>query len=606
MQYLLARILSYRPRPGRMILPAFALLLALAVACGSAAAPVEPQGATDAVPQADGAGSQDTAGSGGAPTAVPTPASPAEVASTEVHPGKVTWLVGSFANERMTYCLAGGGGHDYGRQIHAFLISTGVQDGAKVLVPGVATKWESSPDGRTWTLTIRDGVKFHDGSELTAEDVLWTLRWAIGPQAAEYSTGGGCLTQSQLTENIEQTGPNQVSVTYKETFPTFVEQFSESTSTWIGTVYPAGLGEGPSVLHDEAVEAAFDRNPIGAGIFKLVNHTAAESMEFERFDDHYYQPANGLPEDRRPRFTTLDLRLVPEPATRVAALRAGEADVAPVTLGAKEQIEAGGGRIIWGEEGVYFYARLLGCWEENIPCHDIRVRQALNYTVNREAMRDRLFGGPEVMQVKGFTSVTPSTIGYVPELDPFPFDPEKGRQLLAEAGYPNGEGFGTLIINTWPSTAMPNMPAAAQYVAEVWSKELGIDTEVNVGEEASIKELTRLTEEAYGQVLFRDNETRLDAASMLNGTWGRNPDRPDRASRVPEVVAIAEKTRVIVDPEERVPALTEAYLRFREESNDISMGYVNIPWGVGPRIVTWEPYPMAFYPTALHTITLAE
>jgi ABC-type transport system substrate-binding protein len=189
MQYLLARILDGRPSPWGIVAPLSAVLLVLAVACG-AAAPAEPQSASDAVPPGASGAEQNTAGSGAAPTAAPTPASPAAVASTEVHPGKLTWMVGSFANERMTYCLAGGGGHDYGRQIHAFLIESGMEDGARVLEPGIATNWEVSPDGKTWNVTIRDGVKFHDGSEVTIEDVLWTLRWATGPQAVEYSTGG--------------------------------------------------------------------------------------------------------------------------------------------------------------------------------------------------------------------------------------------------------------------------------------------------------------------------------------------------------------------------------------------------------------------------------
>ena len=157
-----------RPRLWKIVLPSFALLLVLAIACGSAAAPAEPRSAADPAPQ----DAVSTGSSGAAPTAAPTPASPVEVASTEVHPGKLTWMVGSFANERMTYCLAGGGGHDYGRQIHAFLIDSGVENGARVLQPGVATDWGVAEDGKTWTLTIRDGVKFQDGKELTIEDVL--------------------------------------------------------------------------------------------------------------------------------------------------------------------------------------------------------------------------------------------------------------------------------------------------------------------------------------------------------------------------------------------------------------------------------------------------
>ena len=89
--------------------------------------------------------------------------------------------------------------------------------------------------------------------------------------------------------------------------------------------------------------------------------------------------------------------------------------------------------------------------------------------------------------------------------------------------------------------------------------------------------------------MFRDNETRLDGSSMLNGGYGRNPDRPDRSSRDADVVALAKEIRVIVEPNERTRRVAEFYLRARDESNELMMGYVNIPWGVGPSIATWEP-----------------
>jgi ABC-type transport system substrate-binding protein len=581
----------------RAIVLGVMLSVVFIIACGGAAEPTAAPAAPTSAPQA-----------AAQPTAMPEATSPPEVMSPEVNPGKVTWMVGSFANERMTYCLAGGGGHDYGRQIHAFLLESDVKDGARFIVPGIASKWSVNSDGTSWTVEIREGVKFHDGTELDIDDVLWTWRWGMGPQAKDYATGGACLSNSQLTESFEKTGPNEANVTFNTVFLDFEDDFGSAGGNWIGTIYPAGLGEGPDILHDEAVEAAFDRNPIGAGQFTLEEHVASDKMVFERFDDHYYTPANGLREDRRPRFQTLEIRLAPEVATRVAAVRAGEADIAPVTLGAQEQIEAGGGRLLFGQEGAFFFARLLGCWEEQYPCHDIRVRQALNYTVDRVSMRDKLYRGPEVFQIKGFPNVTPSTVGYSSDIDPFPYDPDKGRELMIAAGYAvpgtDGKDFGKFIINTWPSAAVPNLPEAAQFVAEVWKKELGIDAEVRVSEESAVKKLTRLTEDAYGQVLFRDNETRLDGSGILVGGYGRTPDRPDRSSRDPDVVALAKEIRVIVDPAVRVPRLNEFYIRARNESNELMMGVVNIPWGVGPRILTWEPTPLAFYVNGVHTITL--
>ena len=578
-----------RPKVSQVLGLGVLSALLLIVACGGAAAPapspapvvVEKEGEKIVV-------------------ANPTPIAAPVRAAGEVHPGKVTWLVGSFANERMDYCLAGGGGHDYGRLIHEFLIMSGDVEGARKLEPGIATEWSVSADGTAWTFTVREGVKFHDGTELTVDDVYWSIQHATNPEVPEYATGGGCLSESGLIDRVEKTGPNQITSYYKGPYLYWDSYWSDATGVWIGVVYPKR-----DKFHDEAAELAFDRNPVGAGKFRLVDHVASDKMVFERFDDYFYQPANGFAEDRRPRFSTFDLRLVPEVSTRIAAVRSGQADVAPVTLAAKGQIEAGGGRLVFGKEGSFFIARLLGCWEEQYPCHDLRVRQALNYTVDRISMRDKLFGGPEVMEVKGWTYITPSTLGYTPELDPFPFDPDKGRELLAAAGYPGGEGFGKLIIHTWPSTAIPNMPEAAQFVAQIWRQELGIDAEVRTSEEAAIKKLTRLTEDAYGQVLFRDNETEIDGAKLLDGNYGRSPDRPDRVSRDPDIVALAQRTRVISGPG-REKALNEAYLKMREDSGELMMGYVNTPWGVGPRILTWEPLPLAFYATGLHTITLAD
>jgi peptide/nickel transport system substrate-binding protein len=595
------RIIGGYTMATRIVTILIGLTLVLLVACGTAAPdptavpdPTATQTAETA-PAAEPTAApveSDTS----QPTATPQMApSPAEV---EVSPGKVTWIVGSFGNERMTYTLGAGGGHDYGRQLHAFLISSDVEDGQRVLVPGIATEWAVSDDGLTWTVTVRKGVKFHDGTELTVEDVLWTLRFAMGPQAQHYATGGASLNISPIIDKVEQTGPDKVSVTTKiptSDFPSFI---SEGDGSWVGTIYPR-----QEEIYDEEALVEYDRNPIGAGFMSLEEHVPASMMSFERFDDFYYQPANGFPIDKRVKFTELDLRLVPEEATRVAALRAGDADIAPVSLAAREQMEAGGGRLIFGQEGVYFYVRQLGCWKEQFPCHDKRVRQALAYAIDKELMRDQLYGGPEVMQVKGWPSVVPSTIGYSPELDPFPFDPDKARQLLADAGYPEGRGFEKLIVNTWVSSSFPLMPESAQVAADSWRRELGLDVEVKVGDEAALKEGTRLTEDYHGQILWRDNEARIDAASILRSGYGTE-DRKDGAHNDPELFELTQQALAVFEPSERPKALNNVYRRMREEAYDINLGYINIPWGVGPRIKTWEPYPMAFYPSALHTITL--
>jgi peptide/nickel transport system substrate-binding protein len=322
-----------------------------------------------------------------------------------------------------------------------YLISTNEK---REMVPGIASQWGLSADGLTSTFTIRKGVKFHDGSELKPEDALWTLQHYYGPTAFEYHTGSASFI-SRAREKRELSGPDKVSLITKTPVVELAYLLSEAGNQWLH-VMPKRIKQ-----HDLKEEAAYDKNPIGAGFMKLVKHVPADSMTLERFDDYYYQPKNGFPEDKRVNFTQLDLRLVPEEATRIASIRAGEADIVPASLATRKQAEAGGGRVVFGQEGVVMEVKLVGCWEPQYPCHDKRVRQALNFAIDKEVMRDRLYG-PEVFQVRGWFFVTPSTIGYKPGLDPYPFDPNKARQLLADAGYPGGKGFGKLIVNTTSAT----------------------------------------------------------------------------------------------------------------------------------------------------------
>jgi peptide/nickel transport system substrate-binding protein len=565
-------------------------LLLAGVACGSAAAPATSAPATVAPAAPEVA----------EPAAVPTAAAQGVQPSAEVtvNPGKVTWMIGAWGNERFTYNYSVGGGNNYARIMHGFLIATNERT---ELLPGIASSWDFSPDGRTWTVTVREGAKFHDGALITAEDVWWSWMHYWGKDqsgsALDRVTQSSAQSMARVVETIEQPASDQVSITTTVADAGFpAAMISESAGNWYGVVPKRPL------VHNDAQESAYDLNPIAAGPMKLVRHVPAERMQFERFGDYYYQPAYGLPEDRRVKFTALDLVLVPEESTRAAAIRAGDADIAPITLATREQVEAGGARVVFGKEGVYMYIRQAGCFKPQFPCSKKAVRQALAYAFDKELMRDRLFGGLEAFQAKGWTHVTPSSIGYSPELDPYPFDPEKARQLLAEAGYPGGEGFGKLIVNTWVSSSMPFLPESAQLIADSWRKELGLDMEVRVGDESALKE-EFLTDRLHGQILIRDNETRLDGSSSQRSSYG-TPEHAGRLHENPDITKMVLDSLAVFDPDQRAVAFNEGYKRLREESYDISVGYANIPWAVGPRVAEWQPRPLAFYPSELHTMTL--
>ena len=564
------------------------LTLALAVACGGSPAAPDPT----AAPAAEPTGAM--SGEPAQPTAAAQPAAPP--GEVEVNPGKLTIMVGDLGTERFDPAVAsgaGGTGPIYARIMGGYLISDNETRG---LVPGIAEDWGFSADGLTWTFTIRDGVKFHDGSDLTPEDVLWTFQHYFGPEAIDYTTSSLLLMVARALDTIELSGPNTVSLTTQLPITPVATELSSAGNQWFH-VLPRR-----DEVHNVEVELAYDNEPIGAGAMQLVARTPASVMEFERFDDFYYQPDNGFAIDKRVNFQSLDLFVVGEEATRVAALRAGEADIVPASLNTREQVEAGGGRLVMGPEGILIEARLLGCWEEQHPCHDKRVRQALEYAIDKELIQNQLYGGPEFFQAKGWFAVTPSTISYTPELDPYPYDPDKARQLLEEAGYPGGDGFGKFIVNTNPAIAMPFLVESAQATADVWRKELGIDVEVRVGDRVSVEK--RLgAGELNGQMLWADNDTRISADRTLKSNYGEL-EEPDRTHSDPELAALVHEVTGIVDQDEREQAVAELMVQLRRESYMLGVGYANIPWGVGPRVETWRPYPLAGYPSALFTITL--
>jgi peptide/nickel transport system substrate-binding protein len=580
----------------RLVIVLLGLTLVLAVACGTAAPepttvpdPTATQ-AADTAPAAEPTAAP-TASATSQPTA--TPQAAALPAETEVNPGKLTIMVANMANERFDLVFnSGEGWANYGRTVHGFLISDNEK---KEMVPGIASDWGLSDDGLTWTFTIREGVRWHDGSELVPEDVLWTLQHHFGPQANEYATDTGAASISRMVDRVELSGPNEVSLITKKPITNLADRVSEAGG------YSFHVMPERELLHDETEELAYDSNPIGAGPMGLEEHIPAQVMKFDRFDDFYYQPKNGFPEDKRVKFQSLDLFLVPEEATRVAALRSGEADIVPASLPTREQVEAGGGRLVFSPEGVYVWALLMGCYEPQHPCNDKRVRQALDYAIDKKAIQS-FMGGPEVFQIKGWTFATPSTIGYTPELDPWPQDVAKARQLLADAGYPEGEGFGKLIVNTFPATGIPLQVEMAQLAAEFWRRELGLDVEVRVGDTTALRQ-SEVAGELNGQILWRDNETRRDTTALAVSRYG-DPEIGGQAHDDPELFRMVQETFGVLDADERAKATERLYLRLRDESYQLGIGYVNIPWGVGPRVATWEPYPLSGWPSALHTITL--
>ena len=522
-----------------------------------------------------------------------------------VNPGTVTVMSTTFGGER--FSQRGSSPTDYERQFHGYLIDSDVVDGRMIIVPGLARRWELSSDGKTTKYTIREGAKFHDGAYIETEDALWSLQNSMGPEAFEYGVGAG-LRYAQNMRSISITGPNEISVVSNVSIP----EMHRYTSRGSGTASVSAVFPRRPNLYDEAGELAYDLNPIGAGPIRLREHSLGESMTFERFGDYYHQPANGFFQDQTLQFQTLRLVLAPDESTRVAALRANEVDMARVTLQQKDQIEAGGGQLVWSAEARAFMIMPEGCHDEMIACSDKRVRHALQYAIDKETMQNQLWGGPEVMQIKGWFMVTTSTIGYSEDLDPFPYNAMKAQQLLAEAGYPNGEGFPKLTINTYISPFIPFMVESAQLAADSISETLGIEVEVKQHDKSAIGRARHFMPSDYkGQLYWGGNDGRMSAVGIVGGSYSNsgiatNPAFGTYLHNNQELRDHYDRIRATVGRDGEHAAWNEYYKILKEESYHLGLGYLNLSWGLGPRIETWQPHPLSQHATAFHTIVLKD
>jgi hypothetical protein len=147
----------------------------------------------------------------------------------------------------------------------------------------------------------------------------------------------------------------------------------------------------------------------------------------------------------------------------------------------------------------------------------------------------------------------------------------------------------------------PFLPESAQLAADYWRRELGIDSEVRVGDEVSMKRSEDALE-LQGQILWRDDEAVADGGKKVRDL--AQTDKPSPEHKDPEIHKMAAEAGAVLEPTQREAALNQMYRRYRDESYRLGVGYYNVPWGVGPRVVEWQPWPFSFYPSNLHGIVL--
>jgi peptide/nickel transport system substrate-binding protein len=273
----------------------------------------------------------------------------------------------------------------------------------------LAEHFAVAADAKSATFTLRKGLKFHNGEPVTPQDVKFSYENYRGAKADVFK---------KRTERIDIVDDRTIRFVFKEPFLDFAILF--------GTANVAGAGwVVPEKYYKQVGADAFKQKPIGAGPFKLVRQEPGVRIELEAFDG-YYRPVNAK---------QLVMVSVPEAATRIAMLERGEADIVYNVPGELiNMVSKLPGVTLAPVLSGSFFIEFPGFQDPKNPFHDKRVREAVSLAVDRRAMNQAETGG----MGKPTGNWINNDVQYAIEWPEFPRNVEKAKQLLREAGYPNG------------------------------------------------------------------------------------------------------------------------------------------------------------------------
>ncbi|WP_366922836.1 ABC transporter substrate-binding protein [Metallumcola ferriviriculae] len=330
------------------------------------------------------------------------------------------------------------------------------QDSTEV-IPALAKDWKVSEDGKTWSFFLREGVKFHDGTDFDAEDVVFNFeRWMN--EGHEYHIGGefeywGYMFGGYpgVVESVKATDQYTVEFTLNKPMATFLANVA---------MFPFGIASPEAVK--EFGEDYF-KNPVGTGPFEFVEWVPDSKIVLKKFDGYWGDSA---------KVDKLVFRSIPDNSARLMELQAGSIDIMDgitpddvATIKSDDQFQL----ILRPSMNVGYLAMNV----EKEPFDDVKVRRAVNMAINKKPIIDAFFAG---LAKPAKNPLPPSLWGYNDAVEDYEYNAEQAKALLAEAGYPNG--FKTTL---WAMPVPRPYFPQPQKIAEAMQADLievGIDAEI--------------------------------------------------------------------------------------------------------------------------------
>ncbi|HME94091.1 MAG TPA: ABC transporter substrate-binding protein [Methylomirabilota bacterium] len=413
-----------------------------------------------------------------------------------------------------------------------------------IMTPSLAESWTLAKDGVTYEFVIRKNAKFHNGDPVTAEDVKFTF---------ERYKGSGAKLLKERVKEIQVVAPNRVRFVLKEPWPDFMAFYGTSATgaSWIV----------PKKYIERVGEDAYKKAPVGAGPYKFASFTPGVELTVDAFPDYWR---------KAPSVKRLVMRSIPDESTRAASVKTGEVDLAYLFGGAIAQDlqRTPGIRVVAPLLYGVYWLDFLDQWDPKSPWHDRRVRQAASLAIDRNAINQAEMLGLG----KPAGAFVPPEFDFALKMEPPAFDPKRAKQLVVEAGFPNGFDAGDL-------TPLPPYTSLGEAVGS-YLQAIGIRTQVRTMERATF--LSNWREKKVHGLLIGATGAAGNAAARLepfftksgiyaygtrpeiNDLFQRQAKEPDRNKR--EAI-LHQIQKIVSDQVLAAPIFQQAFL-----------------WGVGARV----------------------
>ncbi len=371
-------------------------------------------------------------------------------------------------------------------------------DDDMTIYPMLATGYESNADATEFTIKLREGISFTDGTPWNADAAIANFeKWGDKTLGLKRTT-----LLSNILDHVDKVDDYTVKVTLVQPFGAFINTLAHPACVIMS---PKQIAAGPEVCA---------QNPVGTGQYKFVEWVAGDHLTLELNKDWWGYNADicggTALADSDAGLKSITFKPVGEDATRVAMIQSGDAQLIwPAPTESVEALKADSNVTVNQDQSIVVWYFMMN--NQKPPFNDIKVRQAVSYAINKEAYVQVVMNGLGAPA----TSVIGSAVQYCKENDPLPYDPDKAKELLAEAGYP--DGFTTTLMYANTSANQKKAEFYKQQLAEV-----GINLELN-GMESAI--LNQKVQGAAGSGADVEVECYMSGWSPSTGDadWGIRP-----------------------------------------------------------------------------------